>query len=69
MTIKIIRRDPPPAPRPPVTYDITGLTEEQFDALNYVLDTVKVYASPGTRLYLGASELIRALDSVPVDRP
>lgn len=65
MTLKIVRHDPPPAPRPPVTYDITGLTEKQLDALRYVLDTVKVCATPGTRLYFDASGLIQALGPVP----
>lgn len=69
MTIKIIRHDPPPAPRPPTTFDIMGLTEEQFDALHYVLDAVQAYATPGTPLHLHANELGRALNSVPVERP
>lgn len=31
--MEIIKREPPPVEPPPATYDIVGLTGEEFDAL------------------------------------
>ena len=35
--MKVIVNAPPPAPRPPMTYDLLGLTEEQMELLQVVL--------------------------------